>query len=108
MTDANAATPRAPEPEAPAHAWRDVAAILALLVLVAVPQWFTRDLWNPDEPRYTEIAREMVELGDYAVAHLNGEVYPDKPALFFWMSAGLRAKSSARRSPVSAKVSRIV
>lgn len=67
--------------------WRDMAVIVALSACVFVPSLFTRDPWNPDEPRYTEVAREMVVTGNYAVPHLNGEIYPDKPAPFFWMVA---------------------
>ena len=65
-----------------------VAAIVALVLLVSVPSLFTRDLWNPDEPRYMEVAREMVVLGEHVLPHLNGEVYREKPPLFFWL-AGL-------------------
>ena len=68
---------------------RHVAIILVLGATVLVPSLFTRDPWDPDEPRYAEVAREMVVLGDYLVPHLNSEVYPDKPPLFFWMAAGL-------------------
>jgi len=67
----------------------DVIAILALVAFVAVPALFARDLWNPDEPRYMEVAREMVVLGDYLVPHLNGEVYSQKPPLFFWLVGAL-------------------
>jgi hypothetical protein len=45
------------------------------------------DLWNPDEPRYAQIAREMVDRGDWILMHLNGSVYGDKPPLFFWLIA---------------------
>lgn len=68
--------------------WRDIALITALVVLVGVPSLFTRDLWNPDEPRYMEVAREMAVLGDYVIPHLNGKVYSEKPPMFFWL-AGL-------------------
>jgi len=66
-----------------------VALIVALGALVLFPSWPFRDLWTPDEPRYMEVAREMALTGDYLVPHLNGEVYPDKPPLFFWLAAGL-------------------
>lgn len=61
---------------------------LFLLILGAVlffPGLGNHDLWNPDEPRYTEVAREMVLSGDYFVPHLNGEVYTQKPPLLFWL-----------------------
>ncbi len=44
-------------------------------------------LWSPDEPRYAEVAREMVVTGDYLIPHLNGEVYTKKPPLLFWLDA---------------------
>lgn len=43
------------------------------------------DLWNPDEPRYGQVAREMVQGGDWILMHLNGKTYADKPPLFFWL-----------------------
>ena len=64
------------------------AAIVVLVLVVGCPSLFTRDLWNPDEPRYMEVAREMVVLGDYVVPHLNGAIYAEKPPMFFWL-AGL-------------------
>jgi 4-amino-4-deoxy-L-arabinose transferase-like glycosyltransferase len=41
------------------------------------------DLFNPDEPRYVEVAREMVLLKNYLIPHLNGAIYSHKPPLFF-------------------------
>lgn len=54
------------------------------LFFVNLGQW---DLWNPDEPRYAQVAREMVNGGDWVLMHLNGEMYTDKPPLFFWLIA---------------------
>jgi len=71
------------------HTLRDVTIILVLAAVLLFPSHFTRDLWNPDEPRYMEVAREMLVLGDYLVPHLNGRIYPDKPPLFFWLTAAL-------------------
>src|SRR3989304_245309 len=44
-----------------------------------------RDLWAPDEPRYAQVALEMLESKNFVLPHLNGEVYPDKPPLLFWL-----------------------
>ena len=45
------------------------------------------DLWHPDEPRYAQIAKEMLQGGRWIIPHLNSEVYTDKPPLFFWLIA---------------------
>lgn len=49
-----------------------------------LPGLGSRDLWNPDEPRYAEVAREMRASGQYLVPHLNGQIYTQKPPLQFW------------------------
>jgi hypothetical protein len=67
---------------------RDLAIIVGIVLLLGVPSLFTRDLWAPDEPRYMEVAREMAVDGDYLVPHLNGNIYPEKPPLFFWLAGG--------------------
>lgn len=77
-----AASRRAPAPPA----WMRLA-VLALGLALFLPGLGARDLWNPDEPRYALVAREMVERGDYLVPHLNGAVYRQKPPLLFWAIA---------------------
>ena len=59
-------------------------AICLALYFVNLGQW---DLWNPDEPRYAQVAREMVNGGDWILMHFNGKTYADKPPLFFWLIA---------------------
>ena len=66
---------------------RDAILIIGLACAAFAPSLLTRDVWNPDEPRYIEVAREMVATGEYIVPHLNGELYPDKPAPIFWTFA---------------------
>ena len=44
-----------------------------------------RDLWEPDETRYATIAREMVQSRNWILPHLNGQIYAEKPPLFFWL-----------------------
>ncbi len=63
----------------PSRAW------LWFLIPFVASAW-TRDWWAPDEPRYAEVAREIYSSGEYLVMHLNGEVYPNKPPLLFWIS----------------------
>ncbi|MCP4924145.1 MAG: phospholipid carrier-dependent glycosyltransferase [bacterium] len=46
-----------------------------------------RALSIPDEGRYVEIPREMIETGDFVTPRLNGLKYFEKPVLFYWMEA---------------------
>jgi Dolichyl-phosphate-mannose-protein mannosyltransferase len=65
--------------------WAQFVLLLGLcfiIYFVNLGQW---DLWNPDEPRYAEVSREMIHGGDWILMHYNGKVYPDKPPLFFWL-----------------------
>lgn len=42
------------------------------------------DVWPPDEPRFADVAREMMVSGDYLVPRVNNETYLEKPPLLFW------------------------
>jgi 4-amino-4-deoxy-L-arabinose transferase-like glycosyltransferase len=44
-------------------------------------------LWEPDEGRYAEIAREMVVSGDYVTPRDDFELYFEKPPLVYWADA---------------------
>src|SRR5581483_10917181 len=44
-------------------------------------------LWEPDEARYAEIAREMLAGGGWVVPHLNYVPYVEKPPLLYWTGA---------------------
>jgi 4-amino-4-deoxy-L-arabinose transferase-like glycosyltransferase len=63
---------------------------LGLSVFLTV-LWFAtlslRPLFNPDEGRYAEIAREMLNGGDWVIPHLNGLAYIEKPPLQYWATA---------------------
>ena len=70
------------------HAWLE-----PLLLSLVLAVWFgyelgSRALWSPDEGRYAEIPREMVESFDYLTPRLNGVKYFEKPPLVYWLTAG--------------------
>jgi 4-amino-4-deoxy-L-arabinose transferase-like glycosyltransferase len=44
-------------------------------------------LWEPDEGRYAEVAREMVASGDYLTPRNNWVRYFEKPPLVYWTTA---------------------
>lgn len=66
---------------------RDRLAVLLLGALLFLPGLSLRDVWNPDEARYAQVAREMSQRGSWSVPYLNGELYMQKPPLFFWAIA---------------------
>ncbi len=69
--------------------------LAAAALAVFLPGIGSRDLWNPDEPRYAEVAREMLlppqAMEQFLVPRLNGVTYAHKPPLHFWNIALLGA-----------------
>ncbi len=68
-------------------AWKDVS-ILLLLFGTALFQFLGRiPLLEPDEGRYAEIPREMLERADFLTPYLNHVKYFEKPPLLYWLNA---------------------
>jgi 4-amino-4-deoxy-L-arabinose transferase-like glycosyltransferase len=64
---------------------------LLWLLIFAIALIFTgiglREPWPADEPRFAQIAKEMVETGQWFFPMRGGELYPDKPPIFMWSIA---------------------
>ncbi len=60
---------------------------IALFVLTIFVYFFglTIPLLGPDEPRYAQVAREMLARGDWITPTLGGFNWFEKPALLYWL-----------------------
>jgi 4-amino-4-deoxy-L-arabinose transferase-like glycosyltransferase len=65
---------------------------IANAFLICALVWFAgleyRGLFMPDEGRYADIARSMLDSNDWVTPRLNGIKYFEKPPLQYWATAG--------------------
>ncbi len=59
--------------------------LLILLPAVLLYPCLSFPLFEPDEGRYAQVPREMLERGDWMVPYLQNEPYLDKPPLMYWL-----------------------
>jgi 4-amino-4-deoxy-L-arabinose transferase-like glycosyltransferase len=65
--------------------WK-VATVIALLLMSKYLFIASRTtLWDRDEPQFARAAVEMVESGNYLFPTFNGQMWPDKPILLYWL-----------------------
>jgi len=83
-------------PRTRARLSRDRLILLGLALIVFSSGLGLRDPWAPDEPRFALIARDMLATGEWLIPYRNGELYPDKPPLFMWLSAIAQAATGLR------------
>lgn len=78
---------------------------VTIACLIYLPHLGTAALWEPDEGRYAEIAREMVVSGDYITPRDDWVRYFEKPPLVYWVTAAairtLGRNETAVRLPVA-------
>jgi len=60
--------------------------LLALLVIVGTGLG-VRDPWPADEPRFAALARDMALSDEWLFPRVGGDLYQDKPPLYFWLLA---------------------
>ncbi len=56
-----------------------------------------RDPWPADEPRYTLVAMQMVDSGQWLIPMRGGEPYPDKPPVLMWAIASFYLLTGSMR-----------
>jgi 4-amino-4-deoxy-L-arabinose transferase-like glycosyltransferase len=59
--------------------------LFALVIVIAYLTGLSIPLLGPDEPRYSEVAREMFLRGDWVTPTLGGFDWFEKPALLYWL-----------------------
>ncbi len=76
---------------------RDLVLLLVLGAVLFGAGLGMRDPWPADEPRFALIARDMAASGDWLFPRVGGDLYQDKPPVFFWAIAGLHALTGELR-----------
>jgi 4-amino-4-deoxy-L-arabinose transferase-like glycosyltransferase len=82
--------------------------VLTLGGLLYLPGLGREILRHPLEAKYALAAREMTRGGPWLVAHLFGQIYPDKPPLYFWATAGVAELRGGRLDEVSARLPAVI
>jgi 4-amino-4-deoxy-L-arabinose transferase-like glycosyltransferase len=86
-----------PERSSSEEVRRDVLWLVGLALLLIATGIGLRDPWPADEPRFALVARDMAATGNWLVPRIGGEIYADKPPLFFWLIAlGIKLTGSLK------------
>lgn len=67
--------------------YRAVLGLLPLAAVLILAGIGMRSPWPADEPRFAEVAREMVDFHQWLIPMRGGQFYPDKPPVFMWTIA---------------------
>lgn len=96
-------------PERTLQQWAPSAPLsVALIVGLAGALYFVglgaEPFYHPLEAKYALAAREMLRGGPLLVPHLFGELYPDKPPLYFWTVAALARLRGGQLDEIAARL----
>jgi len=75
----------------------DLAWIVGLGVLMMGAGLGLRDPWPADEPRFALVAQDMLRSGDWVLPRVAGDLYADKPPVYFWLMAASMAVTGSVR-----------
>ena len=75
----------------------DVLWLLGIGLLLIGTGLGLRDPWPPDEPRFALVAQDMLRSGDFLFPRVGGDLYADKPPLYFWLIAAATAVTGSLR-----------
>ncbi len=67
--------------------------VLAVALLVFAVPAGRRPFWSSDEARFAVLAQDILDHGRWSVPHLRGDLYLNKPQLYFWSIALLSVPS---------------
>ena len=104
---ADPATPPAARAAPRLRAWLPEACLALAALVVLTVGLASVPLLDPDEPRYADASRGMLETGDLIVPRFNGHERINKPVLFYWLQAAAMttigpAEAAARAPSVAA------
>jgi len=75
----------------------DVCFLVGFALLLMATGLGLRDPWPADEPRFALVAQDMLRSGDWLIPRVGGDLYADKPPLFFWLLASAMALTGSMR-----------
>ncbi|WP_373532458.1 ArnT family glycosyltransferase [Vampirovibrio sp.] len=87
MTTSVKATQPQPTPQKRQSILLDSLLLIAVCFILFFLKLGSYPLFDLDEPRYAEAAREMLESGNWVTPYFNYEVRFEKPVLFYWLIA---------------------
>ena len=67
-----------------------------------------RDLWSPDEPRFGQVMREMLQRHNYFTLYQNNKVYDDKPPLYIWLAAAINGGDGTSISNAAVRLPSVI
>ncbi|MBK7902097.1 MAG: glycosyltransferase family 39 protein [Proteobacteria bacterium] len=75
----------------------DLLWLTGLALLLMATGLGLRDPWPADEPRFALVAQDMLRSGDWMIPRVGGDLYADKPPVFFWLMAAAMALTGSLR-----------